>query len=123
MHLLVRYRVEEFDRWKETFDEREELRREHGWQGGSLFTRADSEDRVVLLAEWDSAENAEAYFESTEFRRAMRDAGVVSKPDVISLKHVEDISGPGPAEEGDDGVSNEDEGESSEEGDEEGGSV
>ena len=99
MHVLVRYRVEDFEDWKEAFDEREEIRREHGWQGGSLFTRDDNENRIVLLADWDSAENAEAYFESTEFRRAMQDAGVTSKPDVTPLKHVEDVGGPEPVEE------------------------
>lgn len=114
MHVLVRYRVEEFDRWKEAFDEREEIRRERGWQGGSLFTRADSEDRIVLLAEWDSAENAEAYFEDTGFRRAMQDAGVASKPDVTPLKHVEDVGGSESDDEGDDQESNEGKGDDQE---------
>ena len=117
MHVLIRYRVEEFDRWKETFDDREEIRREHGWQSGSLFTRTDSEDRVVLLAEWDSAENAKAYFDATEFRRAMRDAGVASKPDVTPLKHVEDIDRPEPAEENDGEPAEKNDGEPAEEND------
>ena len=103
MHVLVRYRVDDFEDWKEAFDEREEIRHEHGWKGGSLFTRADSKGRVVLLAEWDSAESVENYFESTEFRRAMRDASVTSKPDVTLLKHVEDVGGPAPAEGCDEG--------------------
>lgn len=95
MHVLVRYEVEDFERWKAVFEERGSIRADHGWRGGSMFKRADSDDRVVLLAEWDTAENASAYFESGEFRRAMQEAGVGSKPDVTLLEHVQetDING------------------------------
>lgn len=103
MHVLVRFRIEDFDRWKAAVDERAAVRAEHGCRGGSVFTRHDSNRRPVLLAEWDAAENAEAYFEGSDFESAMRDAGVKSKPDVTLLEHVDDLDGGGDGDEADEG--------------------
>lgn len=86
MHVLVRFEVAAFERWKEAFDDRAAVRADHGCRDTSVFTRADSDRKVVLLAEWDDAERAASYFDSTEFRRAMTDAGVQRKPDVTLLE-------------------------------------
>lgn len=90
MHVLVKYELEDFEQWKAAFDERTSVREAHGWQGGQVFTRADSDRNVVLLAEWDSADNARAYFDGADFRQAMQNAGVNRKPDVTLLEYVED---------------------------------
>lgn len=91
MHVLVRFEVAEFERWKEAFDDRAAVRADHGCRGGSVFTRADSDRKVVLLAEWDDPERATAYFDGAEFRRAMTDAGVRRKPDVTVLEEAGEI--------------------------------
>lgn len=92
MYVLVRFRVEDFERWKAALDERAPVRAEHGCRGGTVFTRHDSDRRPVLLAEWDAAANAEAYFEGSDFEDAMRDAGVKTKPDVTLLEHVGNLA-------------------------------
>lgn len=86
MHVLVRFDVEAFDRWKAAFDERASVRANNGCRGGTVFTREDSDQKVVVLMEWDGADRATAYFDSAEFRRAMTDAGVRRKPDVTVLE-------------------------------------
>ncbi|MCU4751137.1 antibiotic biosynthesis monooxygenase [Halobacteria archaeon AArc-curdl1] len=91
MYVLVRFEVAEFERWKEAFDDRAAVRAEHGCRGGSVFTRADSDRKVVLLAEWDDTDRAQEYFDSAEFRRAMTDAGVQRKPDVTVLEDAGEI--------------------------------
>lgn len=95
MHVLVRYEIADFDRWKAAFEERASIRRQHGCREETVFNRAGSEDRVVVLASWNDAENPRSYYESTAFRRAMQDAGVGSKPDVTLLERVDDIEGAG----------------------------
>lgn len=90
-YTLVRYDLADFEEWKAVFDERAPARAEHGWLGGQIFTRRGSEEKVVLLAEWESSEQAEAYFDSSEFRQDMKRAGVQRKPDVTVLEHVEDV--------------------------------
>lgn len=90
-HVLIRFDLEDYDSWKGTFEERTAIREENGCCGETLFARSDSERKVVLLAEWDSPENAKAYFDGADFRQAMRSAGVARKPDVTVLDAVEDV--------------------------------
>lgn len=89
--VLARFDVEDFERWRTTFDERSEQRREHGWQGGRLFTVRDKPGKVIVLMEWESADAAVEFYESGESRRLLQDAGVKRKPDLTPLDHVEDF--------------------------------
>lgn len=90
-HVLVRFDLEDYDRWKEAFEERTAVREENGCLSETLFARSDNDRKVVLLAEWDSAERAEEYFDGAGFRDAMRSAGVVRKPDLTVLDLREDV--------------------------------
>ena len=42
-------------------------------------------NEVVVLFEWDSVENAQAFASSDNLREAMQKAGVVSKPNIYFL--------------------------------------
>lgn len=90
-HILVRFDLEDYDSWKDAFEERRAVREENGCRGETLFARSDNHRKVVLLAEWDSPENAEAYFDGADFRQVMRSSGVARKPDVTVLDRIEDV--------------------------------
>lgn len=90
-HVLVRYELEDVERWTDAFEERRAVREDRGCRDETLFARSDNDRKVVLLAEWDTAANAEAYFDGDDFRDAVRTAGVVRKPDVTVLDRVEDV--------------------------------
>lgn len=90
-HILVRFDLEDYDSWKDAFEERRAVREENGCRGETLFARSDNHRKVVLLAEWDSSENAEAYFDGADFRQVMRGSGVARKPDVTVLDRIEDV--------------------------------
>lgn len=91
-HTVVRFDLEDFESWKDTFEARTGSREENGCLDETLFTRSDNRQKVVLLAEWDSAANAEAYFDGSDFRQAMRVSGVARKPTVTYLDRLEDIA-------------------------------
>lgn len=91
-HVLVRFELEDFERWKDTFKTRADTREKHGCLDETLFARSDSSQKIVLLAEWDSAANAEAYFDGSDFRQAMRSSGVARKPSVTYLDRLDDIA-------------------------------
>lgn len=90
-HVLLRFELEDYDSWKDTFEERTAVREENGCRDEMLFARFSNKRKVVLLAEWDSPENAEAYFDGADFRKAMRSSGVARKPDVTVLDRIEDV--------------------------------
>jgi len=81
-YLLVRHAVEDYDAWRDVFDDHENVRRDFGSQGGVVGHVAGHSDEVVVLLEWDDAEHARDFAESETLREAMAESGVVGKPDV-----------------------------------------
>ena len=84
-HLLVIHTVEDFARWKAAFDDHENTRRTSGGGDYQLLRNAHNPNEVVVLFDWDSVENAQAFASSDNLREAMQKAGVVSKPNIYFL--------------------------------------
>ena len=56
IHVLVRHKVADFHRWKETFDSHLNARKHAGETGFRLFQSVDDPREVVLLLDWESVE-------------------------------------------------------------------
>ena len=91
-YLLVRHKVEDYDRWKPVFDHDHGATRERwGSKGGWILRNTDDPDELVILLEWDSVENARRFADAEELQDAMRRAGVADQPDVYFLEEVEQV--------------------------------
>jgi heme-degrading monooxygenase HmoA len=90
-YLLVRHKLEDYDRWKPAFDEHTATREQNGSQGGQLFRNADDPNETVILFEWDDLDNARRFAQSDELRETMQRAGVAEQPDLYFLEEVEDV--------------------------------
>ena len=88
-HMMVRHKVQDFDAWKVVFDEHGSTRRESGCKGGLLFRSAADPNEVVMLLEWDSATNAQAFLDSQDLGEAMKRSGVADQPDVYILNEAD----------------------------------
>ena len=88
VHVLVRHKVADFNRWKESFDSYLNTRMRAGELGFRLFQSVDDPRDVTLLSDWDSVEQARRFMSSEELRSRMQQAGVVGTPDV---HYVEDV--------------------------------
>jgi hypothetical protein len=88
-HVLVRHRVEDFRRWKKAFDEAREFRRDWGEQEYRIFQLSHDTETVVGLFQWDDLNVAREFFESTELRRRMEEAGVQGEPEITYLQQVD----------------------------------
>jgi quinol monooxygenase YgiN len=91
MHVLVRHKVSDFNRWKEAFDSHLATRKRAGETGFRLFHSADDPREVVLLLDWRSAEEARKFMTSEELRSAMEKAGVVGSPEVHYLEDIHTV--------------------------------
>ena len=87
-YLLVRHKVEDYERWKPVFDHGA-TRKRSGSKGGWILRSADDPNELVILLEWDSSENARHFVNADETREAMHRAGVADEPDVYFLEEVE----------------------------------
>ena len=84
-YLLVRHKVEDYDRWKLGFDEHGSTRKESGSKGGYLFRSAEDPNDVIALLEWDNLDHAREFTHSDELRKKMEALGVTDKPDIYFL--------------------------------------
>lgn len=87
--VLIKHTVESYDSWKPAFDEHGSTRMESGSKGYRLFQTTEDPNEVVILFEWDSAENARRFLESSDLHDVMREAGVVGDPEIHFLDEVE----------------------------------
>ena len=96
--LVVRHRVKDYEAWKRVFDAHEEFRMEYGLKGGEICRDLEDPEEVTVVLECEDLERAREFTKSEELRNAMREAGVVARPDFIFMEEVAKVSAPDPAE-------------------------
>jgi len=84
--LLVRFKVADYDKWRETFEGHSDLRKSNGCTGTHIFRNAHDATEVVINLQWDSEENAQNALASDEIKAAMQESGMVGAPDVVFLE-------------------------------------
>lgn len=88
VHVLVRHKVADFPRWKESFDAYVLPRRRAGELSFRLFHTVEDPHDIVLLFDWESAEQARKFMTSAELRERMQQAGVQGDPEIQYLEDV-----------------------------------
>lgn len=84
-HVLIRHRVEDFDKWKSVYDSLESERVNIGSKTANVFRDQNDPSAVTVLTEWDSAESAEKFNSSDALKDAMSTAGVQGPPEIKFL--------------------------------------
>lgn len=92
VHLLVRNSVEDFGKWKTSFDNHSAMRKEAGSTGDRVFHGADDPNDVLVLLEWDDTDRARTFAGSAQLREAMKEGGVVGRPEVHFLEREEAVA-------------------------------
>ena len=90
-YMLVRHKVEDYERWKPGFEEHVETRRESGSKGVRLFRNADDPNETVILLEWEDLADARRFAQSEDLRETMQRVGVADQPDIYFLEEVETV--------------------------------
>ena len=83
--LLVRFKVADQAKWRQTFEEHADLRKRNGCTGTHIFYNAHDPTDIVINLQWDSEENAQKFLGSDEARAAMQASGMVDAPDTVFL--------------------------------------
>jgi len=84
-YMLAQHQVEDFPKWKAVFDNVADLRKANGEKSAQIFQDAENPNKLTLLFEWDSIENARAYAQNPDLAAAMQKAGVTGPPDFFFL--------------------------------------
>ncbi len=86
VHVLIRHKVADYGRWKEAFDTHLNARKRAGETGAHVFTNMEDPHEIIVMLEWQTAEEARKFVNSDELRQRMRDAGVQGNPEVQYLE-------------------------------------
>ena len=82
----MRFKVGDYKSWRKGFDDNESVRRVAGATGTKLvYQDADDANTVTLMIEWDNAENARKFFESSALREMQAKAGLTNPPSVRTI--------------------------------------
>jgi hypothetical protein len=88
--ILSTVKVEDFDRFWNTFSTKgAEKRRQHGSKGALVFRDPNEDDRVWVVFDWDE-EGYNALLSDPEMPAIFQEAGVQGKPQAVKLVHEHD---------------------------------
>lgn len=88
-YILIKHRIDDFDKWKRVFDEHDSTREEYGQQGYQVFRLSDDACEVVVLLEWASSDEAKAFVEESDLEAVMAEGTVMGEPDIYFLDEVD----------------------------------
>ncbi len=86
VHVIIRHKVADFNKWKQAFDAHLNQRMGAGENGCRIFHAVDDPRDLTLLSDWESVESARRFMTSADLRSAMQNAGVIGEPEVHYLQ-------------------------------------
>ena len=88
VNVLVRHKVQDFERWKGTFDSFLNMRKAGGELNYRIFHQHGNASEIVLLLDYSTLEAAKEFMASDGLKKAMAEAGVSGSPDITFLDEV-----------------------------------
>jgi len=82
VHVIVRHKVADYSKWKQTFDAYLNHRMAAGETGFRVFQSIEDPRDVTVMTDWESTDRARRFMQSDDLRKTMESAGVVGSPDV-----------------------------------------
>ncbi|MGB5959022.1 MAG: antibiotic biosynthesis monooxygenase [Coleofasciculaceae cyanobacterium] len=87
-YVLIIHEVEDYEAWKQIFDNAASIRKEAGEQSYQVLKYDNNANKIVHFSQWISIANAKAFFESPKLVEIRRQAGVKA-PEFIYLEELE----------------------------------
>ena len=88
VHVLVRHKVSDFNHWMSVFDSAHDMRKAGGELTARMFRTPDQPQELNLLCEWESLDQARRFFQAADLKNAMRQAGVVGRPEIEYMEEI-----------------------------------
>jgi quinol monooxygenase YgiN len=83
--LFVHHKVKDYAAWRKVFDDLTAMRTGYGCTGHKVFQSPGDSNEITILSEWKNIDQAKAYATSDDLKEGMKNAGVISQPDVMFL--------------------------------------
>jgi len=83
--LLVHHKVQDYSAWRKLFDEDDKRRKEYGSTGVQVLKSANDPNDLTVIMDYPSVDAAKAFATSDALKEKMKDAGVISQPQITFL--------------------------------------
>ncbi len=83
--LIVHHKVQDYAAWRKVFDDHDNARKEFGSTGFQVLQAASDPNDITVITDWPSVDASRAFVTSASLKDAMKNAGVISQPDVAFL--------------------------------------
>jgi len=87
--VLVRHRIDDYQKWRPIFDGAGALLERSGARSGFVFRNLEAPDELFVLLEWPVLDAARDFMASAALRKEMARAGVAEPPHVWYLDELE----------------------------------
>lgn len=86
--VLVRHKVEEYERWRRVFDGPGSALKGSGCKGGYVFHTEGDPNDIWVLTEFESSEAFRQFAAGHDVEKSKRDAGVIGEPEGFFLEEL-----------------------------------
>jgi len=83
--LYVHHKVRDYVTWRKIFDDLTSTRTRYGCTGHQVYQSPSDPNEITILTEWKGIDQAKSYATSNELKEGMKNAGVISQPDMMFL--------------------------------------
>lgn len=83
--LYVHHKIQDYAQWRKAFDHLTTMRTRFGCSGHQVFRSPSDANEITILTDWHMLDQAKAYAMSNDLKDGMKEADVISQPDVIFL--------------------------------------
>ncbi|MDX1613717.1 MAG: antibiotic biosynthesis monooxygenase [Candidatus Promineifilaceae bacterium] len=80
--LFVRHEVDDYEAWRQVYDDFDETRREMGVVDHSVHRGEANPDMITITHKFEDMSTAKSFVASDELRQAMEEAGVKGQPEM-----------------------------------------
>jgi heme-degrading monooxygenase HmoA len=91
-YLMIRHKVANYGKWKRAVNAFKKFRKTSGEKSFYVCRGSKNPNDLIVFCGWDSASRMRNFVRSAELRRAMKEAGVISRPEVTFFSKMEDLS-------------------------------
>jgi len=88
-HLHVSFKVENYERWKEGYDASLEQRKAAGEISFKVFRNVDDPNTVTVLSVQESAEQVQAFIDSSDLKERMKAAGITKMGQMLIMEEMD----------------------------------
>ncbi len=91
-YLMIHHKVANYAKWKRAVRAAAKWRKASGEKCFYVCRDSRHPDNLMVWCEWDTTARMRKFVKSAELRKAMKGAGVTSKPEVCMFNKMEDLS-------------------------------